>query len=104
LNELSEFNNRLLNTPQITFHQALSDLYKETKDDKYKEFTLEHFGSWEEVLLTQIYGDMVIINQFPLLEVPFYHAVVDGVEPMVANNADMIWPGYRETIGSGHRV
>ncbi|MFH1889787.1 MAG: amino acid--tRNA ligase-related protein, partial [Nanoarchaeota archaeon] len=40
----------------------------------------------------------------PLLEVPFYHAVIDEKKPLVANNADIIWPGYRETIGSGHRV
>ena len=47
---------------------------------------------------------MVVIREFPLLEVPFYHAVVDGKEPKVANNSDFIWPGYKETIGSGHRV
>jgi len=47
---------------------------------------------------------MVLIREFPLLEVPFYHAVIDGKKPKVANNADIIWPGYREIIGSGHRV
>ena len=45
-----------------------------------------------------------IIREFPLLEVPFYHAMVDGKNPRVADNSDIIWPGYRETIGSGHRV
>lgn len=102
--ELSDFKDMIHKVPQITFKQALDALYTETKDDKYKEFTLEHFGSWEEVLITQLYENMVIISQYPLLEVPFYHAVVDGSEPLVADNADIIWPGYRETVGSGHRV
>ena len=47
---------------------------------------------------------MLGIKEFPLLEVPFYHAVIDGSNPKVANNLDIIWPGYREFIGSGHRV
>jgi len=40
----------------------------------------------------------------PLLEVPFYHAMKDNTKPRVADNTDIIWPGYRETVGSGHRV
>jgi len=47
---------------------------------------------------------MVIIKEFPLLEVPFYHARIDGKIPAVADNADFIWPRYREVVGSGHRV
>ena len=47
---------------------------------------------------------MVLIREFPLLEVPFYHAMLDGKIPKVADNSDIIWPGYKETIGSGHRV
>ncbi|MAG78437.1 asparagine--tRNA ligase [archaeon] len=127
--------------PQITFREALDALYSDTRQDKYKKFTQDgNFGSWEEVRLTEIYGNMVAVSQFPLLEVPFYHAMVEGVEEnwtehkidiikggifhwsnpipsessvveydkeqhsFVADNTDFIWPGYRETIGSGHRV
>ena len=127
--------------PQITFEQALDTLYMDTGDEKYKRFTMNgNLGPWEEVRLTEIASTMVALSQFPLLEVPFYHAPVDGVrktwrdketkifhnpqthlgfplsgsatrveydtdkESLVADNTDIIWPGYRETIGSGHRV
>ena len=104
LNELGEFAKNILNIPRITFKEALDILYKETGNEKYKEFTLKNFGSWEEVKLTEIFGNMVLLKEFPLLEVPFYHAMVEGKNPKVADNSDIIWPGYRETIGSDHRV
>jgi asparaginyl-tRNA synthetase len=84
--------------------EALELLYRETGNKKYKEFTLKYFGSWEEIKITEILGNMVLIREFPLLEVQFYHALVDGKNPQVADNSDIIWPGYRETIGSGHRA
>ena len=59
---------------------------------------------WEEIKLTEILGSMVLVKEFPLLEVPFYHALVDDKVPKVADNSDIIWPGYREILGSGHRV
>ncbi len=90
--------------PIITLKEALSLLYTDTKDERYKKFTLQNFGSWEEIRLTEIVDGIVGISEMPLLEVPFYHAMKDGSKPMVANNTDIIWPGYRETIGSGHRV
>lgn len=89
---------------EITLEDALDLLYQRTHDSKYKKFTLKHFGSWEEVKLTNILGEIVAIREFPLLEVPFYHAVIDGSNPPKAQNADIIWPGYREIVGSGHRV
>jgi aspartyl/asparaginyl-tRNA synthetase len=104
LTELKNFTDNLLNVPKITFKEALEKLYEETGNEKYRNFTLKNFGSWEEVKITEIYKNMVILTEFPLLEVPFYHAVIEGKEPKVANNSDIIWPGYRETIGSGHRV
>ncbi len=104
LGELGEFAENILEIPKITFKEALEILYKETGEEKYKEFTLKHFGSWEEIKITEIMGNMVLIREFPLLEVPFYHSMIDGKIPKVANNSDIIWPGYRETIGSGHRV
>jgi len=104
LEELNKFANEIFNIPKITFRDALELLYKETGNERYKEFTLKHFGSWEEIKITELLGNMVLIKEFPLLEVPFYHAMIDGKTPKVANNSDIIWPGYRETIGSGHRV
>jgi asparaginyl-tRNA synthetase len=90
--------------PIISLNEALDLLYEDTKDEIYKKFTLQNFHSWEEVRLTQIVGGIVGVSEMPLLEVPFYHASVDGKSPKVADNTDIIWPGYRETIGSGHRV
>ena len=89
---------------EIKFSEALEYLYDDTKQDKYKSFTLKNFGSWEEIRLTEIFNGVVAISNFPLLEVPFYHAVVYNSNPAVAENTDFIWPGYREFIGSGHRV
>ena len=74
------------------------------RDNKYKKFTQANFGSWEEVKITELLGSMVTLCEFPLLEVPFYHAKVPKKEPTVANNADIIWPGYREIMGSGQRI
>lgn len=102
--ELKELGENMLDIPKITFREALDLLYNKTGQEKYKVFTLKNFGSWEEIKITEILGNMVLIKEFPLLEVPFYHAIVDGKEPRVANNSDIIWPGYRETLGSGHRV
>ncbi len=90
--------------PQITLSQALQMLHKDTKDRRYQRFSLQHFGPWEEIRLTEIIGGVVGVKEMPFLEVPFYHALKDGSEPMVADNTDIIWPGYRETVGSGHRV
>lgn len=104
LEELTNFAENILNIPRVSFKEVLELLYKDTQDKKYLDFTLKNFGAWEEVRITEILGTMVVIREFPLLEVPFYHAVLDGKEPKVANNSDIVWPGYRETIGSGHRV
>lgn len=104
IRELEVFADTILEIPKITLKEALEILYKETGEEKYKEFTLKHFGSWEEIKITEVFGNMVLIKEFPLLEVPFYHAMIDGKTPKVADNSDIIWPGYRETIGSGHRV
>ncbi|MBI2668944.1 asparagine--tRNA ligase [Candidatus Woesearchaeota archaeon] len=141
IGNLGDLAENIQRIPQITFKEALNALYDDTKKDKYRKFTMnENFGSWEEIRLTEIYGNMVAVSQFPLLEVPFYHAMVEGVvekwtehkvdiikggilhwsnpfptpaqaieydrerSSLVADNTDFIWPGYRETIGSGHRV
>jgi len=118
LEELANMASNIQNIPRLTYKEAQKALFNATRNPKYKTFTMQNcFGSWEEIKLTELYGGMVAITQFPLLEVPFYHARVEGTEhevedfrkgskkkSFVADNTDIIWPGYRETIGSGHRV
>ena len=94
------------NVVRITFKEALDALYKATHDTVYKEFSLKHFGSWEEIKLTEIFKKHVIVTQFPLLQIPFYHNELEKNEDGVslAENADLILYGYREIIGSGTRI
>jgi len=95
---------KLPKIPTVTFREALEQLYQDTQDRRYKLFTLKEFGRWEEIRLTEINGGIIGITEFPLLEVPFYHASVPDKEPQVAENTDIIWPGYIEIVGSGHRI
>jgi asparaginyl-tRNA synthetase len=105
MKELEELASDIHAIPRLTFREALDILRDDTGDDKYRNFTLNgNFGFWEEVRLTEILGTMCVVKQFPLLEVPFYHTLVENSEPPVADNADFIWPGYREFIGSGARI
>jgi asparaginyl-tRNA synthetase len=85
--------------------EALDALYRDTKDDRYRQFTLENtLGPAEETRLTEIYGTAVALRKFPLMEVPFYHARVEASSPATAKNSDILWPGYNEIIGSGERI
>lgn len=94
------------NITRIPFEEALNILYKETGDDTYKEFSLKNFGAWEEIKLTEIFKTHIIITQFPLMQIPFYHNKLKENENGVplSENADFILYGYRETIGSGTRI
>lgn len=91
---------------RIWFREALNILFKETWNEKYKDFSLENFWTWEEVKLTEILWCNVILEKFPMLQIPFYHAIaeeeVDWVP--VAKNADFILYWYRETIGAWERI
>ena len=91
---------------RIQFYDALKLLYDETKDEKYKEFSMKYFWSREEIKLTELLWWNVIVESFPMLQIPFYHAIaektIDWVS--VAKNADFILYRYRETIGSGERI
>lgn len=91
---------------RITFNEALMVLYKDTGDSRYKEFSMEHFGSWEEIRLTELLGKHVIVTDFPLMQIPFYHNSKkhDDNNVALAENADLILYGYRETVGSGTRI
>ncbi|WP_199845518.1 amino acid--tRNA ligase-related protein [Streptomyces scabiei] len=89
----------------LTLREALDLLLEDTGDNRFRDFTTDGtFGSWEEVRLTWICGGPVTVSQYPLLEVPFYHAETEGSHLRTANNADIIWPGYREILGSGERI
>lgn len=90
----------------ITFSEALKMLYEDTRDKRYKKFSMEHFGSWEEIRLTELAKKHVMVTEFPLLQIPFYHNAVKHTKRglTVAENADIILYGFRETIGSGVRI
>lgn len=94
------------NTHSAPFVDVLDALFKETKNDKYKDLTMKNFGSWEEIMITQIYKGSVLITNFPMLQIPFYHKVAKNKINNIplAENADLILQGYRETVGSGVRV
>lgn len=91
---------------RLSFKEALHLLYEFTKDEKYKKFTLKHFWTREEIKLTEILNANVIVEKYPMLQIPFYHAVaeetVEGVP--LAKNADFILYSYRETIWAGERI
>jgi len=90
----------------ITFRNALQLLLQSTQNGIYKKFSLEHFGAWEEIKLTELLGGHVLIKEFPLLQIPFYHNTKkEGAAKIsVAENADLILYGYREAVGSGTRI
>ena len=82
---------------RISFKQALDLLYDATKEERYKEFTLKHFGTWEEIKLTEILDANVIVEKYPMLQIPFYHAVAQEEFEWVplAKNADFFLHWYR---------
>lgn len=94
------------NTERIPFKNALVKLYEDTGDERYRDFSLKHFGAWEEVRLTQLLGKHVVVEQFPLLEIPFYHNELRRNENGIplSESADIILAGYRESVGSGVRI
>ena len=88
---------------RITFHEAFKILKQKTKNSKYNNVTVKNFGAYEEVLLAQIIGKPLFITHFITDEVAFYHAN-DPRNPKLTINADFLFPGYGELIGSGERV
>lgn len=89
---------------RMTFDEAMVELADATGDSRYKSATLANFGSWEEIKLTNLHGTLVAVSGFPLLEVPFYHRACEVNGVRLAMNTDIIWPGYREILGSGERI
>lgn len=95
------------NIQKISFAEAIGLLRADTNDPLYDEVTLKHFGAWEEIRLTEILGAHALVTEFPLYEIPFYHAEQEGGQSShehIAANADLILYKYRETVGGGMRI
>ncbi|MBU6500884.1 MAG: asparagine--tRNA ligase [Patescibacteria group bacterium] len=94
------------NIAVLTLREALQLLFDATGDKAYREFSLRHFGAWEEIKITELLGKHVLLTEYPVLQIPFYHngkkVAPDGLR--LAENADLILYGYRETVGSGTRI
>ena len=54
-------------------------------------------------MLTEIINKPVFVTNYIGDEVAFYHAI-DTKNPKLVINADFLFPGYGELIGSGERV
>jgi asparaginyl-tRNA synthetase len=101
--ESLELFSKIKEIKRMKFIESFNLLYKETGDQKYKTPTLRQFDAYEEVLLTEIIGKPVFVTEYIEEEVAFYHAKVSK-NSMFVRNADLLFPGYGELIGSGERV
>jgi len=89
---------------KIKFFDAFNLLYEKTKNKKYQKVSIKNFNAYEEVLLTQIMdGKPVFVTNYIGDEVAFYHAP-DPNDLKLVKNADLMFPGFGELIGSGERV
>jgi len=93
----------LKNFEKITFHNAFKLLEKKMNNRKYNKVTVKNFGAYEEVLLTEIINKPVFVTHYMAKEAAFYHAKAPK-NPKSVINADFLFPGYGELIGSGERV
>lgn len=103
LKQLDSFSKSNKDFERIKFIEAFKFLYEKTKNRKYKTPTIKQFGDYEEVLLTEIIGAPVFVEEYIEDEVAFYHAKIFPGSKFV-KNADLLFPGYGEIIGSGERV
>lgn len=101
--ELLDSFSRMKKFEKIKFVDAFKLMYNKTGDPKYKVPSLRKFGVYEEVLLTEIIGGPVFVTEYIEEEVAFYHAKISPKSKFV-RNADFLFPGYGEFIGSGERV
>ena len=102
IKELKKFI-KFKNFKQVTLHDAFRLLREGTQKKKYNTVTIRNFGAYEEILLTEIIGEPVFVTHFIEDEVAFYHAS-DPQNLNLVMNADFLFPGYGELIGSGERV
>lgn len=90
---------------RASLKECYEALYEDSGDVQYLEFTLQgRFGTWQEIRLTEIFDSPLAITGYPLLEVPFYHAMQERSDPPCALNVDLIWAGYTEILGAGRRI
>lgn len=101
--ELLDLFSKIKKIEQIKFVDAFKLLYKKTGNPMHKTPTLRQFGAYEEILLTEIIGEPVFVTEYIEEEVAFYHAKISKKSKFV-RNADFLFPGYGEFIGSGERV
>ena len=102
LGRLSE-NDRVV---QLSLEEAMKLLYEDTGHQRHRvrPLTCMHFSAWEEIRLTELLGNRIVfVTYFPSDEVAFYHENSPH-RPELAVNADLLFPGYGEIIGSGERV
>ena len=102
IKELEKFS-KLKNFDQIKFEDAFKLLKQKTNNKKYDKPTVKKFCAYEEVLLTEIIGKPIFVTNYIEKEVAFYHAR-DEQDNRLVINADFLFPGYGELIGSGERV
>jgi asparaginyl-tRNA synthetase len=92
---------------RVSFKQAFSILYGETGNPRYSpgNESVGNFDALAEVLVTQIISDgqPVFVTHYPVREIAFYHAI-SPEDLSLALNADCLFPGYGEVVGSGQRV
>lgn len=89
----------------VTFVEAFELLLNGTDNKKYENVTIENFGAYEEIKLTELLGNRnVFVLNYLANEVAFYHAEELIDNNLVAKNADFIGAGYGELIGSGERM
>lgn len=89
----------------LRFPEAMRVLAEDTGDMSYTHAGLDRFGAWEEVRLTRLLGGTVALSGFPVAEVPFYHeSRRDRSNRDLTESTDIIFPGFREVIGSGRRI
>lgn len=102
IKELQKFS-LLKKFQRITFHRAFELLKQKTNNPKYNKATITNFGAYEEILLTEIIKKPIFVTHYIGDEVAFYHAN-DLENSNLTINADLLFPGYGELIGSGERV
>jgi len=56
---------------KIEFKKTLEILYNLTGDKKYLKFTSKYWGSWEEAFVSGYFNKILVVKEFPLLEVAF---------------------------------
>ena len=104
LDQLINFDTRS-SIRQMTFGEAMNELYLDTKNECYQECTMKNFSYWEEIRLTNILEQSVIVTDFPLMQIPFYHRQNNNDDKTkTAECSDLILAGFREVIGSGRRI